>query len=310
MGSKLDILKMIESGEISVEQGLELIEALEQTEHIENDVSQERYSGQMLSKRFDIALTSCKLNVERSNVEDVTLEIRDDKSRELVDMPEWLEVVEDEDGIRIKEKRVGGIQDFFDLFKGDKRHDQVLYINLKLPMETIIDHGRFTSVSGTVSLIGLQGINIEAKSVSGKVYGADIKVKTLQLKSISGQVVADNVKAGKASMSSTSGKVKVTGSQKHCKCSTVSGSVTYIGTHDMETLNVSTVSGSVDVSLPSPEDYNLAFDSVSGNIDASGFAVPEKNKAGKKSIHVSNRSDLKSIKISTVSGRITYDKCS
>ena len=313
MSNKLEILKMIENGQISVEEGLALIEALDLTEHIDDENVKEKYvqeytenfsSGDL--KRFDIALVSCKLNVERSNVEDVTLEIRDDKTRELVEMPEWLTVKDDGKNISIKETRVSNISDIFNFFKGEKNPFNVLYINVKLPKDMIVDYGKFSSVSGSITLIGLNGVEIEGKSVSGKVYATDIKAKVIQLKSISGSVIADNVRAARAILSSTSGKIKAFGSHHQVKCSSVSGGIDYEGAEVLESFNANTVSGKVSIRVPSPELYNLTFDSVSGSIDTSGFAIVDKNISGARRVHVTNRSE-RLIKASTVSGGISLD---
>ena len=45
MSDKLEILKMIESGKISVDEGLQMIEALEQTERIQDDTREEIYES-------------------------------------------------------------------------------------------------------------------------------------------------------------------------------------------------------------------------------------------------------------------------
>jgi DUF4097 and DUF4098 domain-containing protein YvlB len=329
MSDKLEILKMIENGKITVDEGLQMIEALELTEKIEDDVREEIYSKQAEKqnitedygiekelyetpekdfKDFDVSLTTCKLNVERSNVDDVTIELMDDKTRELISKPEWLHLIEERNTISIKESRVTNLTDIFDFFKSGNMMLNSVFINVKIPMATVIDKGRFSNVSGSVSLIGLKGIDLEAKSVSGKVYVADLKAKTIQLKSTSGAVVADNIKAGKSYLKTTSGKVKCTGDQYFLECKTVSGAIDADCGALLTTVHASTISGRISLHLTEPESYNLQLDSISGSIETNGFAVVNKSNSGKRSVNIENRSEAKGIVASTVSGKISIDK--
>ena len=329
MSDKLEILKMIENGKITVDEGLQMIEALELTEKIEDDVREEIYSKhvekQNISedfgiekelyatpekdfKDFDVSLTTCKLNVERSNVDDITIELMDDKTRELISKPEWLHLIEERNTISIKESRVTNLTDIFDFFKSGNMMLNSVFINVKIPMETVIDKGRFSNVSGSVSLIGLKGIDLEAKSVSGKVYVADLKAKTIQLKSTSGNVIADNIKAGKSYLKTTSGKVKCTGDQYYLECKTVSGGIDADCGALLSNVQASTISGRISLHLVEPESFNLKLDSISGSIETNGFAVVNKSNSGKRSVNIDSRSEVKSIVASTVSGKISIDK--
>lgn len=329
MSDKLEILKMIESGKITVDEGLQMIEALELTEKIEDDVREEIYSKQTIIdnskedygiekelyaspekdfKDFDVSLTTCKLNVERSNVDDVTIELMDDKTRALITKPDWLHLIEERNTISIKESRVTNLTDIFDFFKSGNMMLNSVFINVKIPMDTVIDKGRFSNVSGSVSLIGLKGIDLEAKSVSGKVYVADLKAKTLQLKSTSGAVVADNIKTGKSYLKTTSGKVKCTGDQYSLECKSVSGSIEADCGAQLSNIQANTVSGKISLHLTEPESFNLQLDSISGSIETNGFAMVNKSNSGKRSVNIVNRSEIKSVVASTVSGKISIDK--
>lgn len=312
MTSKLEILKMIEAGELTVEEGLELIETLDQTERIEEDIIRESVKDKMSKDiqkvTLDVSLVSSRLNVERSNVEDVTIELYDDKTRELVEQPEWLHFSEEGNRISIKESRVSNITDVFDFFRGIKDGMGTLFINMKLPMNTVVDRGKFTSVSGSISILGIKGVDVEASSVSGKVHAADLEAQTVKLKSTSGRVIGDAIDSEQGVFTSTSGRVKVTGSQRMVKCSSVSGVVEYEGGSRLDEFSGSSVSGKLSIRLPEPELYNLNLTSVSGTIDTSGFAVVDKSGHGKKSVIVKDRSDHRYIKGTTVSGKIVIDK--
>ncbi len=329
MSDKLEILKMIESGKITVDEGLQMIEALELTEKIEDDVREEIYSNQDEKKTikedfgiekelyatpekdfkdFDVSLTTCKLNVERSNVDEITIELMDDKTRDLISKPDWLHIIEERNTISIKESRVTNLTDIFDFFKSGNMMLNAVFINVKIPMDTVIDKGRFSNVSGSVSLIGLKGIDLEAKSVSGKVYVADLKAKTIQLKSTSGSVVADTIKTGKSYLKTTSGKIKCTGDSYYLECKTVSGAIDANCGALLSNVQANTISGKITLYLTEPENFNLQLDSISGGIETNGFAVVNKSNSGKRSVNITNRSDRKSIVASTVSGKISIDK--
>lgn len=312
--SKLEILKLIEEGKISVEEGLQLIEAAEQTESIESDIErEERYHNSEDvgegHKNFDIRLVSCRLNIERSRVEDVTVELLDPKTRELVEKPDWLIFHEEKDFISIKENRNGSIMDILNFFKESLENSfKSIFINVKLPMDMHIGEGKFSSVSGNVSALGLQGTKLLIKSVSGKVYMTGIKAKMIEAKSTSGAVIAEDVIVLDANLKSTSGKLKITGRQEQVKGKTVSGEIEFDGTDTLVAADLSTVSGKIDIKISNPEQYNLDFNSLSGGIDSGGFGVVQKETSGKKYVDVKNRSDQKIIRAHSVSGKIIFDR--
>jgi len=329
MSDKLEILKMVESSKITVEEGLQMIEALELTEKIEEEIKESINSQQIddtivreaddiekelnemsekAFKTFDVSLTTCKLNVERSNVEEVTIELMDDKTRTFITKPEWLHLNESNNTISIKESRVTNLTDIFDFFKSGNTMLNSVFINVKIPMETIIDKGRFSNVSGSLSLIGLKGGDIEAKSVSGKVYGTDLKAKVIQLKSTSGSVIADSVKAGKCYLKTISGKIKCIGDLYYLECKSVSGAIDIACNAQLNKVHASSISGRISINVTEPESYNLYLESISGNIETNGFAVINKSNSGKRSVSIDNRSDIKNISVSTISGKISIDK--
>jgi len=335
MSEKLEILKMIENGKITVEEGLEMIEAVELTERLDDEVRDEIYSkaetsgsfsGDRLTKEtnqnteeiypqkaeklinFDISLLSCKLNVERSQVEDVTIEIMDSKTREFISQPDWLRIVEEGNTISVKEVRMSDITSIFDFFKNGTAAIMPVMINIKIPREMSIDRAKFTNVSGITSLIGLKAIDIEVKSVSGKIHAADIIARTLQIKQTSGSMVIDNVRTANGILKSTSGKIKFTGDPVKLECKNVSGSIEVECGATNERVDVGAVSGKITIAVAEPESYNLNLSSVSGGIETNGFAIVDKSLPGNRKVLIENRSDYKRVNASVVSGKITFDK--
>lgn len=311
MNQKLDILKMIEAGEISVEKGLELLEAAEQTEQVEAEISsnviEERYEVPKGDIGLQISLINSRLNVERSNVSEATIELYDNRTRELISQPEWLSIKEENGVIIVKEDKKGSFMNLLDIFKLDKESVGTAFINIKLPKDAIINEAKLASISGNISILGVQGNRINASTVSGKVHAADVKCSQIRMKSTSGSVVGDQVHSVYADLGSTSGSVKLSGSHEDVKCGTVSGSVQYEGDQKLKNINASSVSGSISMKMAEPEKFNLNLSSVSGRIDTSGFGVVS-SSPGKKKVLVDNRSADYQIKASTVSGKIVLDK--
>ncbi len=315
MSQKLEILKMIEAGEISVEKGLELLEAADQTEKIEEDLMRkerppvyERYGDQGEEMDIKVSLINSKLNVERSNVNEVTVELYDNRTRELIHQPEWLEIREEKQTLYIKETKKGTIINLFDIFKPDKESVGTAFINVKLPKNTFLSNCKIQSISGSIGLIGLKGDAISATTVSGKVHVADILCEELKLKSTSGSVIGEHVQSKVADFGSTSGKVKISGENETLRLKSVSGSIHYVGNEQLKALTGGTVSGKVTVIVPTPEQYNLDISSLSGRVDTSGFAPVDRDMSGKRRVLVENRSKENQIKLSSVSGSILLDR--
>lgn len=311
MNQKLDILKMIEAGEISVEKGLELLEAAEQTEQVEAEITsqkvEDRFKVHQGDVSFQVSLVNSRLNIERSNVPEVTVELYDNRTRELISKPDWLSIKEENGIITIKEDKKGSFMNLLDIFKSDKDALGAAFINIKLPKNAVINDAKLGSISGSLSVLGVKANKIHATTVSGKVHAADIECTHIKLKSTSGAVVGDNIVSDWVDLGSTSGSVKLSGNHEEVKCGTVSGSVLYEGADRLKSLSLSSVSGSITVKVTEPEKFNLNLTSVSGKIDTSGFAVVD-SAPGRKKVIVENRSEALQIKATTVSGKIALDK--
>jgi DUF4097 and DUF4098 domain-containing protein YvlB len=315
MSDKLEILKMVEEGKLSAEEALSMIEAVTQTERIERydepvmDKAAENTAGGDASyKDFDIALIASRLNIEKSNVDDVTIEIMDSLTRELVPKPDWLTFREEGSLISIQERRPQNINDLIDFVKNSAQiFKQALFINIKLPMHTVVDHAEISSVSGNLSMIGLKGVDLSLKSVSGNVHMMQVKASKISAKTTSGSVVIEDVKCASGIYSSTSGKVKVSGDHTRIKLKNVSGAIRYDDAGDVKAVTGSSISGKIEIRVKAPEKYNLKLDSISGSIDTSGFAVVEKQTSGRKSVNISDRSTAYEIALSIVSGQIVLD---
>jgi len=319
MKNKLDILKMVASNEISPEEALALIDAIDYTEPVDHsdgneleEEMQERIENHMdeplSSKKFDIGLISCRLNIEKSNVDDVTVEILDAQTRNFIPKPDWLYFSEEGDTIFVKEKRTDRFNDIIDFIKNSAQiMKSQVFINIKLPLDMMIENAKIGNVSGNLSLIGINALELSLKTVSGQINVMQVKANKMAAKTTAGSITVDDVKIGSGQYSSTSGKLKVYGSHQRVKLKNVSGGIRIEDNSDVVKVIGESVSGKLEVYVKSPEKYNLSLEALSGKIDTSGFAVVEKLSAGKKSVHISDRSTGHHINLSVLSGEILLD---
>jgi hypothetical protein len=319
MKDKLDILKMVASNEISPDEALSLLDALDHTEGIDIDdggdiveaLEEPVDSGNdapLSYKNFDIGLISCRLNVEKSNVDDVTVEILDAQTRAFIPKPEWLYFSEEGDTIYVKERRMDRFNDVIDFIKNSAQiMKSQVFINIKLPLDMLIENAKIGSISGNLSLIGIDAHDIALKTVSGQINVMQVKVNRMMAKTTAGSITVDDVKVGSGQYTSTSGKLKVYGSHQKIKLKNVSGGIRVEDTNDVANVYGQSVSGKLEVYVKSPEKYNLSLETMSGKIDTSGFAVVEKLGSGKKIVKVDNRSRGHYIELNVVSGTILLD---
>lgn len=318
MNEKIEILKMVANGDISPEEALGLIEAVDQTEKIEltADVDDDKviddedmYQKTIDSvKRFKIALIASKINMEKSNVDDVTIEILDGDTRELIPKPDWLLFSEEGDLISIKEKRPQGVNDLIEFIKNTAQIlTGKLFINIKLPLNTVVGEADISCVSGSISLIGISGLDFNLKNVSGNINISQIKASRLTANATSGTIISEDVVCKRGSYKTTSGKIKVNGQHQNILLNNVSGTIFYKERGDVQQVEGQVVSGKIEVLVPKPEKYNLNLSALSGSIDTSGFAPVNKETSGKKSVNLNNRTEGYDISLKAVSGKVILD---
>lgn len=329
MNQKLDILKKIESKEISVEEGLELLEALEQAEYVMDEPgfgtragtgiphkdardetartprdSDDDTAGGRTYKDVDIRLISCRLSIERSNVEEVTAEILHNKTGELINRPDWLEISEEGHVIRIKENRQITFNTIVDVFRGEGDFLTPIYLRLKLPQDMVIGNGLIKNVSGKVTAIGLKAEKLEISVVSGRVDLADLEAQTLHVKGVSDSLTCHDVVSEHCVVSSTSGKIYISGRQRHLELKTVSGKIGLDATDALDVLSASTVSGKIEINAVNPARYTLNFKTLSGRMETGGIGtVDSSSGTGRLLTHGGDHPD-KQMTVSTLSGNI------
>jgi hypothetical protein len=212
-------------------------------------------------------------------------------------------------------------------------HNVSIAYAIEVPRDTAVNSA---SVSGSQSVRGVRG-PVQAASVSGAVHGEDIG-REVTLSSTSGTVSADNcgddVRAtsvsgsvtvtnakgdvlahsvsgnvevknpgGRVDTDSSSGSVQVRDSNGDVKAHATAGRVTVQGNPSGNSYwDLKTVSGSVDIAVPSSASFHLSAGAVSGQIRAQIPIMIEEQ--GKHSLRAHMGDGGGRVEIHTVSGAI------
>ncbi len=119
----------------------------------------------------------------------------------------------------------------------------------------------------------LDELEVETVSAAVEVYGG--AARELELDSVSGDLVVEDVNGGFAevSASTVSGLVYMLGDIPAVELESTSGNLTVTGNHTLRSLEVSTVSGLVWLSLPEDAAFTLRYETTSGVLDGGPFAL-------------------------------------
>lgn len=119
----------------------------------------------------------------------------------------------------------------------------------------------------------LDELEVETVSAAVAVYGG--AARELELDSVSGDLVVEDVNGGFAevSASTVSGFVYLLGDIPAVELESTSGDLTVTGNHTLRSLEVSTVSGLVWLSLPEDAAFTLRYETTSGVLDGGPFAL-------------------------------------
>lgn len=152
----------------------------------------------------------------------------------------------------------------------------VTEIRVKIPENTHFGNGsdleihvpiqskvKFNGISTDLEISGIEG-GVDIGTVSGEV-AAEAIIKRLSINTVSGNVqVSQNT--GRMKVVSVSGSLDLASKAIEVSLSTVSGDVN-VGLGDFESLDLSTVSGEVDVSGDLKKSGHISMNSVSGDIE-------------------------------------------
>lgn len=286
---RLDILKKIESGELTFEEGKKLLagEAIEKTP-IEEKVkakkkkeTEEKPSNKG-GDHLEVSLISSNIKLYSADLEEVVVEIYDVKGENLVDLPKSLEIKEKDGLITILERVESKM---FGISWGTSR--EKVMVKVGIPEHMPFQEMKIKTVSGKMDLENIKASKLTLDTVSGKALGEKLILNEMVFKSVSGSGQLTNCQSKNVTYKTVSGNFLFTGRARHMKGSTVSGRAT---------VKIQ------DLSL-----FNLHLSSVSGRIDSHGFA-PVHSGYGSRSVKVDNRSEEKGLNLSSVSGSIEIDE--
>jgi DUF4097 and DUF4098 domain-containing protein YvlB len=212
-------------------------------------------------------------------------------------------------------------------------HNVSITYSVEVPRDTFVDT---SSVSGAVSVRGVQG-PVQAESVSGSVRAQDIARDTrlsstsgevevancggdVHASSVSGSVSVSNAKGdvtahsvsgnvtvgrpgGRVDSNSSSGSVQIHGANNDVKAHTANGVVDIAGNPSGNSYwDLKTVSGPVNISVPSDANFHLSSNAVSGEIRTEVPIVIEEQ--GKHSLRARMGDGGGRVEVHTVSGSI------
>lgn len=167
-----------------------------------------------------------------------------------------------------------------------------------------VDHvdksAQLATLSGSVSASNI-GEDLRASSASGSINVSNVK-GDVRVNSLSGSARVSNA-GGRVEIESVSGSVEVQGVAGDVKANAASGSVSVQGNPGPSSYwDLHTASGSVEISVPSNANFQLAADATSGQIKTEIPIVIEEQ--GKHSLRAHAGTGGGRIEIHTMSGEI------
>lgn len=142
------------------------------------------------------------------------------------------------------------------------RPDEATRLEVRLPAGVSLD---VETVSGTITVTGMEPDSLDLESVSGTVTVTDSRPVTLEAESVSGNIDVSANGSESTELSSVSGNIRADGLSGSLAVETVSGNATVTGTALTEA-DFETVSGRFDLDLGMTEVSELDLSSHSGDI--------------------------------------------
>ena len=123
---------------------------------------------------------------------------------------------------------------------------------------------------------GWIGEKVSITSVSAPVQLDGMEANELDIETVSGGIHAVNLRLGEADLQTVSGEISFTGAARDLKTETISGTCTAEITEVPQSIQMDSVSGNLNVTLPEAAGFQLNWDTVSGKIQADQALTMEK----------------------------------
>lgn len=127
-----------------------------------------------------------------------------------------------------------------------------------------LDDVNITTVSGRIELSEITAQTILARSTSGRVEARDTHANELEARSVSGRVEVSDSSADILNINSTSGRLYMSGEFGNVTARSVSGRIGFISAVIPSSLNASTTSGRISVTVPAGEPISIQQRTTSG----------------------------------------------
>lgn len=162
---------------------------------------------------------------------------------------------------------------------------------------------QLTAASGALDVSSVGGV-LRASSFSGDVKLAEVK-NDIKVSALSGSIQIENP-GERVDASSASGSVRISNAKNDVKSHVTSGSVTISGNPAGNRLwDLKTVSGGIEILVPSQASFLLSAESVSGGIKTNIPVVIEEQSKHALRAHIGDSSGR--VEVHTVSGSINVE---
>ncbi|MEG1523514.1 MAG: DUF4097 family beta strand repeat-containing protein [Clostridia bacterium] len=152
----------------------------------------------------------------------------------------------------------------------DQLHMPRKNLTVTIPEEAaeLLNEIEIEAVSANVKVDGISAKKLQLESISGSLNINHADCENLELQSISGWINAENVETDKLEVETTSGKAQISCEADQVDADSVSGMIVLTFMKNAPSiLDVESVSGQVDITLPENEDgFTAKLSSVSGSL--------------------------------------------
>lgn len=160
-----------------------------------------------------------------------------------------------------------------------------------------------SNVSGAIDLGKSTANNTKMSTVSGAITVNGIQSNQVDLSTVSGKISVGDISSDAISVKSVSGAIDIYGEINTFTARTTSGKITTRIENLNGDIDITTVSGAVELDVPEDSSYRLNFSTVSGGFEpSSGLEII---KIKNNDVTAVKGNGTNSVKISTTSGKLT-----
>lgn len=162
---------------------------------------------------------------------------------------------------------------------------------------------KLSNVSGAINVNSSTAKDTKMSTVSGALNVNGIKSDAFDLSTVSGKISIGDISSNNIAVKSVSGAINIFGEMNSITAKTTSGKVT-TGIKDLKgDIDITTISGAVELDIPDNSDYRLNFSTVTGGFEPDSGLVIEQIK--NNDVTAVKGNGTYSIKVSTTSGKLT-----